>query len=127
MPLYDVKCTKGCGYFNDVFCLLADVEKMICTECGSPVVRLISPVRVVGPTFSNPFTVEQIGRTFNSKSEWDQYQRDNPDTQILGANSKAWRDHVDVVKNKADRKARQQGYRDREDMGRQIKKEASQN
>ncbi len=126
MPLYDVRCTRGCGYFNDVFCLLADVEQMICTECSAPVVRLISPVRTIGPTFSNPMVVEQIGKSFDSKREWDKYQQANPDTQVISANSKAWRDHVDVVKNKADKKARTMGYHDREDMGRQLKKESPQ-
>lgn len=125
MPLYDVRCTQGCGYFNDVFSLLADLEKLVCPECSYPVVRLISPVRTIGPTFSNPFKVDQIGRTFNSKSDWDSYQRDNPGTQVLSADSKAWRDHVDLVKNKADKKARTMGYHDREDMGRQLKKESS--
>ena len=126
MPLYDVKCTAGCGYFNDVFCLLADVDEMICPECHKPVVRLISPVTTIGPTFSNPMVVDQIGKTFDSKSEWDKYQRENPGTQVLSANSRAWRDHVDMVKNKADKKARAMGYHDREDMGKQLKKEAAQ-
>jgi hypothetical protein len=123
MPLYDVRCTRGCGYFNDVFCLLADVDQMICPECSAPVVRLISPVRTIGPTFSNPMTVNQIGRTFTSKSDWDAYQRDNPGTEVLSANSKAWQDHVDAVRNKADRKAKTLGYRDRQDMREKVAQE----
>jgi len=126
MPLYDVRCTQGCGYFNDVFCLLADAEKMICPECNKPVVRLVRPVRTVGPTFSNPLRINQIGRSFTSKSEWDQYQRDNPDVEILSPSSKGWQDHVDAVKNKADRKARSMGYHDRQDMKQKLDAEDQQ-
>lgn len=105
MPTYDVKCPEGCGYFNDVFCLLADLDKMICPECHAPVIRLISPVRTIGPTFSKPLEVGQIGRTFENKSDWDQYQKSNPDVEILSATSNAWRNHVDQVKERVHTKA----------------------
>jgi hypothetical protein len=125
MPTYDVKCPEGCGYFNDVFSLLADLDKMVCPECHAPVVRLISPVRTIGPTFSKPFQVDQIGKSFESKSDWDKYQQDNPDVQILSANSQSWRNHVDSVKDRIEKKAKRQGFRDNEDRKRHLKSNQS--
>lgn len=121
MPTYDVRCTNGCGYFNDVFCLLADLEKLVCPECHRPVIRLISPVRTIGPTFSKPFEVNQIGKTFESKSDWDKYQQANPDVEILSATSTAWRNHVDTVKKRVNKKARNQGFNDNDDRKRYLK------
>ena len=123
MPLYDVRCTQGCGYFNDVFCLLAEVDSLVCPECHSPVVRLISPVRTIGPTFSKPLRVDQIGKEFESKSDWDKYQQENPDVEILSATSSKWRDHVDAVKNKIEKKAKREGFTDNEDRKRYLRAE----
>ena len=115
MPTYDVKCPKGCGYFNDVFCLLADLERMICPDCHAPVIRLIGAVHTVGPTFSKPLEVGQIGRTFENKSDWDKYQRANPDVEILSASSNAWRNHVDKVKERVHTSAAKEGRTIRKD------------
>jgi len=116
VPIYDVRCTAGCGYFEDVFALLADADEMLCSECSKPVVRVISPVRTIGPTFSKPLEVKQIGRTFHSEREWRTYQKENPDVEILSASSGAWRKHKDQAREKLNKKAKGQGFRDADHM-----------
>tara|TARA_Y100000361_G_C11125888_1_gene325901 strand:- start:817 stop:1209 length:393 start_codon:yes stop_codon:yes gene_type:complete len=112
MPLYDVRCTNGCGYFNDVFVLLKDSDKISCPSCGKPVVRLIRPVATVGPMPSKPLRVDQIGRTFESNEELRDYQRKNGDVEILSSSSNKWLKHKDIARNKAENRAKKQGFRD---------------
>ena len=115
MPLYDVRCVSGCGYFNDVFVLLKDADKIICPSCSKPVVRLVRPVATVGPMPSKPLRVDQIGRTFESNSELKEYQRQNGDVEILSSTSNKWQQHKDTARTKAEKRAKSQGFRDLDD------------
>lgn len=84
---------------------------------------VISEVALVGPMPSKPLVVAQVGKTFESGSEWRDYQRKNPDCQILSADSAAWRKHRDAAAEKANARARKAGYRDLEDRKVKRKKE----
>ena len=123
MPMYDVKCTAGCGYFEDVFALLADSDDLRCSECNHPVTILISPVRTIGPTFSKPLEIKQIGRTFHSQSDFRQYQRENPDVEILSPSSSKWQKHRDMARDKVEASAKKRGFNDSEDMKRYARKD----
>ena len=111
MPFYDFKCPDGCGYFNDVFVNLAQHGKTECPECSALLTTVISEVALIGPMPSKPLVVKQIGKSFESEREWKKYQRANPDSAIVSADSKQWRDHRDAVRNKADARSRKMGYR----------------
>ena len=54
MPLYDFKCKGCCGYFEDMFVLLADMEKAVCPSCDGPLQTIIRGVPVIGPMPSKP-------------------------------------------------------------------------
>ena len=123
MPLYDVRCTAGCGYFDDVFCPLAALDDLRCSKCNHPVKILMSPVRTIGPTFSKPLEIKQIGRTFHSQSEFRQYQRENPDVEILSPSSSKWQKHRDTAREKVEASAKKRGFNDSEDMKRYAKKD----
>jgi hypothetical protein len=125
--MYDVKCTAGCGYFEDVFALLADSDDLRCSECNHPVTLLISPVRTIGPTFSKPLEIKQIGRTFNSQSEFRAYQVANPDIEVLSPDGNAWQSHKDRAREKFESKARLRGYRDVAHMKKELKKDSKAN
>lgn len=125
MPLYDVRCTDGCGYFNDIFAVLAEANKISCPSCGKPVVRLIRPVATVGPMPSKPLRVDQIGRTFESNEELRDYQRKNGDVEILSSSSNKWQKHKDTARNKAEKRAKQQGFRDLDDKRDHFRKGGS--
>jgi putative FmdB family regulatory protein len=63
MPLYDFKCNKSCGYFEDMFIPLAEKADARCPDCGGTITVRISPVMTVGPMPSKPLRVDHIGRT----------------------------------------------------------------
>ena len=112
MPMYDFKCVGDCGYFEDMFVLLADRDDVVCPECAGPLSTVIRAVPVIGPMPSKPLVVKQVGRTFESNAEWRKYQADNPGCQIQSADSKSWQDHVDAVRNKVEATSKKMGYRD---------------
>ena len=86
MPFYDFKCPSGCGYFGDIFVPLSEHGTTTCTECGDVLETVISEVALIGPMPSKPLVMKQLGRTFESGSEWRQYQRDNP---LLGETTRS--------------------------------------
>ena len=71
--------------------------------------------------------VGQVGRSFESASEYRDYQRQNPDCAVVDADSTEWRKHVDTAREKAERTAKRRGYRDladqREKRGLEQRKE----
>jgi len=123
MPMYDFKCPDGCGYFPDIYVPLAEHGKTACPECGAVMSTVITEVALVGPMPSKPLVVGQVGRSFESGSEWRQYQRDNPDCAIVSSDSNAWRDHRDKAYAKAEAKAKQSGYNSLEHKRRERRKE----
>jgi putative FmdB family regulatory protein len=123
MPMYDFKCPDGCGYFNDIFVPLAQHGKTTCPECNAVLETVISEVALIGPMPSKPLVVKQIGKTFENGSDWRDYQRKNPDCEIVSADSSAWRKHRDMAAEKANATARRMGYRDLEDKKKKRKKE----
>ena len=123
MPFYDFKCPEGCGYFNDVFVPLAEHGKTQCSDCGAVLQTVISEVALIGPMPSKPLVVKQIGKSFESESAWKKYQRENPDSAIVSADSQQWRKHRDAVQEKADARSRKMGYRDFEHRKTERKKD----
>jgi putative FmdB family regulatory protein len=123
VPIYDFKCPEGCGYFNDIVVPLAEHGKTTCPECGALMSTVISEVALIGPMPSKPLVVGQIGKSFESGSEWREYQRKNPDCAIVSADSKQWKDHHHMARSKAERKAKKQGYNDLEHKRKTRKKE----
>jgi putative FmdB family regulatory protein len=122
MPTYDFRCNHGCGHFEDVFVLLSELDTVVCPSCDQDMTRLVRSVATVGPMPSKPLVVNQVGRTFHSRADWNKYQRANPDVEILSASSQAWRNHRDTAQGKAEAKARQRGFRDLEDYRNHRKK-----
>ena len=127
MPLYDFHCKGECGYYTDMFIPLAEVDNAVCPDCQGEISIRIGAVMTVGPMPSKPLKVSHVGRSFESASEYRDYQRNNPDCAILEANSTEWRKHVDVAREKAEKTAKRRGYRDladqREKRGLERKKQ----
>lgn len=121
MPLYDVRCTSGCGK-NEVYVALRDIEKIACPECDAPAIRLVSPVLAIGALFSKPIEYSQIGKRFETNAEFRQYKKDNPDAKFVTKDSTEWRSHYDKVRNHCDAKARKQGFSDHEARNKHLKK-----
>jgi|TARA_R110001592_G_scaffold108679_1_gene303534 putative FmdB family regulatory protein len=112
MPFYDFKCPDGCGYFEDIFVPLAEHGKTTCPECSSLLTTVISEVALVGPMPSKPIVIKQVGKSFETGSAYRQYQRENPGFEVVSENSSTWQKHHHKAREKAEAKARKQGYRD---------------
>ena len=123
MPVYDFKCPDGCGYFNDIFVPLSEHGKTTCNSCGALLETVISEVALVGPMPSKPLVVDQVVRSFESTSEFNEYQRKNPDCAVVSADSTHWRQHKDAAREKVESRAKRQGFKDREHQVKYIKKE----
>tara|TARA_Y100001972_G_C7641605_1_gene322396 strand:+ start:530 stop:943 length:414 start_codon:yes stop_codon:yes gene_type:complete len=127
MPLYDFRCKGECGYYTDMFIPLAEVDNAVCPDCQGEISIRIGAVMTIGPMPSKPLKISHVGRSFESASEYRDYQRNNPDCAILEANSTEWRKHVDVAREKAEKTAKRRGYRDladqREKRGLERKKQ----
>ena len=121
MPLYDVRCTSGCGK-NEVYVPLQDMNDILCPMCDGPAMRLVSPVRAIGALFSKPIEFGQIGKKFETNREFRQYKKENPDAKFVQKDSSPWRDHYDAVRNHCDSKAKKQGFSDHEARGKFLKK-----
>lgn len=110
MPIYDLECEPCQRFLIDVFFTLT--ETPTCSYCNAPARVVISPVRTVGPMPSKPLEMEAIGREFTSAKDYHNYQRANPDLEFLDKNDSKWRKHVDLARDKAEKKASRQGFRD---------------
>lgn len=43
MPLYPFQCTKvECGIEEERVCKYSEIENQVCTQCGSPLVKILS-------------------------------------------------------------------------------------
>tara|TARA_R110000824_G_scaffold44478_1_gene129405 strand:- start:9509 stop:9898 length:390 start_codon:yes stop_codon:yes gene_type:complete len=115
MPFYDFKCPDGCGYFHDVFVPLKNHGKQDCPSCGSSLTTVIGTIHTIGPMPSKPLVVKQIGREFESRAEFNQYQRENPGFEVLSANSSKWKQHKDLARERVEARAKKMGFRDHEE------------
>ena len=86
MPLYDFRCKGECGYYTDMFIPLAEVDNAVCPDCQGEISIRIGAVMTIGPMPSKPLKISHVGRSFESASEYRDYQRNNPDCAILEAN-----------------------------------------
>ena len=64
MPLYDFRCNSGCGYYNDMFIPLADVDKAVCPDCQGGITIRIGAVMTIGPMPSKPLTKSLVSTLF---------------------------------------------------------------
>ena len=121
MPLYDIKCLICEQRTDDIFFKLND--PIICPTCGEGARTIIGPVLTIGPMPSKPLKMESIGREFTSNSELRAYKEANPDLAFHSKDDSSWRNHVDMARNKTERKAKLQGFNDRADKKAYLRKE----
>ena len=110
MPLYDIKCLSCEQRTDDIFFKLTD--PIICPTCGEGARTIIGPVLTIGPMPSKPIKMESIGREFTSNSELRAYKEANPDLAFHSKDDSSWRNHVDMARTKAEKKAKAQGFTD---------------
>ena len=113
MPFYDIGCNDCEEDFADVYASLESEPK--CPVCKKEGRIKIHPVATIGPMPSKPLVVKQIGREFESRAEFNQYQRENPGFEVLSANSSKWKQHKDLARERVETRAKKMGFRDHEE------------
>lgn len=123
MPTYKGVCEEhGEGdYFLSMQGYMENGLK--CGECGKEARTVIQPVRTIGPSFDRPLVLDQIGKTFTSKSEADAYFKAHPGRAIVAKNDSGFVKLRDTAREKAETKARAQGFRDLDAKKNHMRKE----
>ena len=121
MPIYEVICDE-CGY-GEEYSKIAVRDNIKCSECGSNVERVISPVTTIGIVWDKKVSISQIGKTFNSNAEMRQYEKENPGFTFMTRGSPEWRAKRDHSRNRVEKLAKRSGFRDWDDMQQKNKAE----
>ena len=123
MPLYEGEC--DCGWHGEDIIPLATYSEVgiTCPNCGCRARTIIYPVPTIGPMPSKPIVSQQLNREFTSVSELREYERQNPGSKIISADSEYWRQHVDTVQEKSEQKAKVLGFRDADERKEHLRKE----
>lgn len=126
MPVYDMRCPTGCGTFEDVVCRMAERHNQTCPECGEilAIVPSIGHGGVVGFTETRPLEIKQIGQTFTSNEQLKRYEREN-NVELHSSSSNYWQDYKARVREKCERTAKKQGFRDLDDKRSRMKQAKS--
>ena len=132
MRTFDIRC-HNCGDMNDV---RLDAPKgrvkmselmnwePVCLNCDHPVTIIVPAVLTVGPMESKPINLGgQLNRQITSNAEWRDYQKKNPNARPVSVTDQSWKDHYNQVRELAEQRSQQQGYRGFYDKKEQRRKE----
>jgi hypothetical protein len=115
MPTYTGRC-EAHGERTYFLTMQAYLEQgLMCDKCGQRAETVIQAVRTIGPSEDHPLVIEQIGRTFTSKSQMDKYFKEHPERAIVATDDSSFIKHRDLAHEKADNLAQRLGYRDHAD------------
>lgn len=121
MPIYEHICHE-CERTEDVYYKMDQRPTITCGECGGAMPRHYTPVSVVGPTDTKPLVCKQIGRTFTSNKELNNYLKETG-KEMTSASDKKWEDMADRAHKKADEQSKKMGYADFDDRKQKRKAE----
>ena len=96
-------------------------QGLMCDDCGTKAETVIQAVKTIGPSEDKPLVIEQIGRTFTSKSQMDKYFKEHPERAIVAKDDSSFIKHRDMAHEKADNLAQRLGYRDHVDRKQKAK------
>lgn len=123
MPMYRIECECGS---NEGFASLKQWEEhgrsAECVDCGEWSATKIVPVALVGVWDSRPLEIKQIGRTFHSQKELNDYCA-KEGVEVVSNSDRKWRNVVDAAHDAADASRKKQGYSSKEEKSRRWKKD----
>ena len=122
MPLYDARCPDHGR--QEVFQTLAQFQEGLkCPICEKEMLRIVSPVTQCGPSEDRPLNIKQIGKSFTTKGQLNEYLKANPECAMVSSSSSQWKDLKHSARDGADAHYKQQGYRDKDDYRKNIHKD----
>lgn len=120
MPLYVYNC-PSCKANTEDIRSVADADAPMACVCGVAMKRGITAAVTIGIVFSNALTVDAQGRTFNSNAELRSYEREHQ-VELVSSNDVAVKRFEYSAQENADKYARDQGFVDAEDLGKNVGK-----
>ncbi len=82
MPLYDARCPDHGR--QEVFQTLAQFQEGLkCPICEKEMLRIVSPVTQCGPSEDRPLNIKQIGKSFTTKTQLNEYLKENPECAMV--------------------------------------------
>ena len=109
MPLFQVLC-EACDEVHEIFCRWEVRGQRRCPTCDGHFTPIISGVKLIGATPSKPIDMQkQLGKTFESNSEYRKYLADNPGVREVDKSS--LRPKIDAIKQRKEVQAQRDGYK----------------
>ena len=107
MPLYEMLC-DSCSETHDIYCRYDQRAEQVCPTCRTPMVSLISGIKLVGAAPSKPIDMtKQFGRVFETNKEYRTFLAEN---NYVERDKSSLRPQIDKSKNNRERLAASQGY-----------------
>jgi len=123
MPMYDYKCPTH-GLLEDIIVPINDRDNVMCSICECPMVRVATAANIVGPTFSKPLVIPNLGKSFESKREAEAYLNEKK-IALCDSKGSDFKDMYDRVRNKIENNVQAKGFKDVENFRAVIKSKAA--
>lgn len=82
-----------------------------------------SGANLVGICWDKTFSIGGTGRTFHSNAELRAYQKENEGWETVSTKDRAWKDRLDIHRDKADKMFQKAGFKDKEHWSQISKRE----
>lgn len=125
MPIYQWTC-ESCGAEDDVLAPIARMDDTIyCAGCGAAMRRVPAVGVPAGVLPSKPLVIKHAGVTLETNAEQRGYEAKLAEEgmRMISANSPEWEAEHRKVREFADKRARQRGFRDWDDSKQQRGKD----
>jgi hypothetical protein len=120
MPLFDATCLS-CDWSEED--ILSNTPPELCPSCGSLVHIPPAQFATAGIIWSNVHRSDQLGVQIESNAQMRAFQKENPNIYGFAKGSSDDIRIGDKIRNRAERVARKQGFRDHEDKISTLKKQ----
>jgi putative FmdB family regulatory protein len=122
VPLYAFRC-PSCGGQDELFCSYQEIPGQKCSACGAGTEKIISGVRLAGPTETKPVKVG--GNTFTTADQFARWENSPAAAglEVVSSKDAVVRRKVDKHRAGIEAKARRAGYKDERHRIREVRKE----
>lgn len=121
MALFSFECDQ-CGDEFDSFASWSDAKAGVRCKCGGTGHKLISRVKLIGPTSTKPEIVD--GKPLETASAVRAWERDNPGIVTVSKHDSRVRKQIDRIKQDRETKAIAAGFKSERHRIREAKREA---
>ncbi len=119
MPMYDYECPE-CGLIEDIIVPSKDRDNVDCEKCGKSLYRIPTAAKVIGPTWSKPLNIPNMGLSFDSKKDADKHMVDN-NIAFVDPKGNDFKKVYNRTRDKIEASVKKKGFKDVEDLRAKVK------